>query len=414
MKPGRTAQTLAPLAAPLAVGCALAAPTASAHARTLEGVRDIQPESAVKTADTLGRGKFLLKSGNVPLALEMFRRALVQDPNSVEALNGAAVCYDRLGAYEASRSYYEAALGIDPSSPMLLNNYGYSLFLQGDLEGAKRYLSLAAVSGDPDVETASLRILARVDAARARALPKAPEMQAEAQAPAGPVVVRTSSYEQRLVLTPAKAAPPPVLVAALGDVATQAVPIARMTDAEDAAIVAREFQLVAAEQQAARLAAQANLPHADDAPPVPTDMAAVLAGVEALGEGPAGADFRGFARAPVAPPTDLGLWLADYVMAPHPAARDRRRVTGRDGPLLTVLPSGLLVQRSASRPALTKTLPAAEPLARKRSFEAPFESDDGELNGFAARVHGADTDREADVAARVALLQDLIERLGAA
>jgi hypothetical protein len=67
----------------------------------------------------------------------MYRQVLAREPNDIDAMNGMAVCYDRLGQFEVSRAYYEAALGMQPQSPMLLNNYGYSLFLQGDMDGAK-------------------------------------------------------------------------------------------------------------------------------------------------------------------------------------------------------------------------------------------------------------------------------------
>jgi hypothetical protein len=98
-----------------------------------------------------------------------------------------------------------------------------------------------------------------------------------------------------------------------------------------------------------------------------------------------------------------------------PAIRPRRlRVApccGPESPALAVLAAGVACAAvRGARAPLAKALPAAEPLARKRSFEEPFQSDLDALNGFAARLHGQTPDAGDDVAAQVALLQDLIDR----
>jgi hypothetical protein len=69
--------------------------------------------------------------GNVALALEGFRRALREDPSSVDALNGLASCYDRMGRFDLSRSYYEQALALAPNDARLYANLATSLSLQG-------------------------------------------------------------------------------------------------------------------------------------------------------------------------------------------------------------------------------------------------------------------------------------------
>jgi tetratricopeptide (TPR) repeat protein len=69
--------------------------------------------------------------GNVALAAEGFRRALREDPASVDALNGLAACYDRMGRFDLSRSFYEKALALAPGDARLYANLALSLELQG-------------------------------------------------------------------------------------------------------------------------------------------------------------------------------------------------------------------------------------------------------------------------------------------
>lgn len=75
------------------------------------------------------RGQFAL--GNVALALESFRLALREDPNSIDAMMGVAACYDRMARFDLSRRHYEAALAIAPGDPKLLTAFAGSLDLQG-------------------------------------------------------------------------------------------------------------------------------------------------------------------------------------------------------------------------------------------------------------------------------------------
>ncbi len=60
-----------------------------------------------------------LSLGNVGLALEEFRRALREQPDSVVALAGIAHCYEQMGRFDLTRRYYEQALAIAPGEPAL-------------------------------------------------------------------------------------------------------------------------------------------------------------------------------------------------------------------------------------------------------------------------------------------------------
>ena len=74
-------------------------------------------------------GQFAL--GNVALALESYRKALREDPQSIDALVGRATCYDVFGRFDLSRRDYEAALALAPADTQLLSLFAASLLRQG-------------------------------------------------------------------------------------------------------------------------------------------------------------------------------------------------------------------------------------------------------------------------------------------
>lgn len=106
------------------------------------------PELAVKPLPTVlaqGRhsvsfrvaeaaGQFAL--GNVALALESYRKALREEPASIEAQTGIAACYDSMGRYDMSRRHYEEALALAPTDPHLLGMLAASLLQQGRVDEA--------------------------------------------------------------------------------------------------------------------------------------------------------------------------------------------------------------------------------------------------------------------------------------
>lgn len=79
-------------------------------------------------------GQFAL--GNVALALESYRKALRDEPASIDALTGVAACYDAMGRYDMSRRYYEEALALAPADTRLLRMLAASLLQQGRAEEA--------------------------------------------------------------------------------------------------------------------------------------------------------------------------------------------------------------------------------------------------------------------------------------
>ena len=86
------------------------------------------------------RGKLHFNAGQFGLAVNHFQSAVRREPDSIEALNGLAATYDRLGRYDLSARYYGRALAADPESTQTLNNIGYSYLLQERFDLAVAYL----------------------------------------------------------------------------------------------------------------------------------------------------------------------------------------------------------------------------------------------------------------------------------
>ena len=83
-----------------------------------------------------GNAQFAL--GNVALAIEAYRKALREQPDSIEAMIGLAHCYDRMGRPDVSRRHYEMALAVDPANTDIYSLFAESLEAQGQRDEAAR------------------------------------------------------------------------------------------------------------------------------------------------------------------------------------------------------------------------------------------------------------------------------------
>ena len=181
------------------------------------------------------RGQLAL--GNVALALESFRKAWRDDPNSTDALAGMAACYDRMGRFDLSRRNYEAALALSPADVELLGAFAQSLQLQGQLAEAQRVR--VEIAQRTAAEAPQLAARAPMPAPAPQVAAFAPNLaRAETSVPAAitapaPIVAQEAPTEVAI--------PRPVPAAAQVDVANTANPAGTdvsVANIHDARIVA--------------------------------------------------------------------------------------------------------------------------------------------------------------------------------
>ena len=127
------------------------------------GASQVQVRALADPASKLGTGSERLAEargqlvlGNVGLAIEGFRAALREQPDSVEAMRGLAASYDAMGRTDLSRRYYEAALAVAPRDPRSLNAFAQSLEGQGKVAQAREVRSEAVAAATAKPATLSI------------------------------------------------------------------------------------------------------------------------------------------------------------------------------------------------------------------------------------------------------------------
>jgi cytochrome c-type biogenesis protein CcmH/NrfG len=93
---------------------------ASLEAQLQQNPRDINA--------LVGLGRIYLQAGQMPKAIEMYRRALEVDGNNVSALNGMAIILAQAGHSDQALLLFDKALAINPHMPMALLFKGRILY----------------------------------------------------------------------------------------------------------------------------------------------------------------------------------------------------------------------------------------------------------------------------------------------
>lgn len=95
------------------------------------------------SAGSIDLGKAHFKNGDYGLSEKHFRKAAEKQPNNGKAWIGLAASYDRLHRFKLADRAYKQAVRIEGKTPAIMNNWGYSKLLRGDLGQARKYLRLA-------------------------------------------------------------------------------------------------------------------------------------------------------------------------------------------------------------------------------------------------------------------------------
>jgi cytochrome c-type biogenesis protein CcmH/NrfG len=76
----------------------------------------------------VGLGRIYLQMGQLPKAIELYKRALEVDGNNVSALSGMAMILAQAGHSDQALSLFDRALAINPQVPMALLFKGRILY----------------------------------------------------------------------------------------------------------------------------------------------------------------------------------------------------------------------------------------------------------------------------------------------
>ena len=117
---------------------AIAAVSCSANMVEVRSIKQPLAEGVQPANFRVAEGNAQLALGNVGLAVESYRKALREEPNSVAAMMGLATCYDRMGRGDLSRRNYEMALAVDPANTEIYSLFAQSLEAQGQRDEAAR------------------------------------------------------------------------------------------------------------------------------------------------------------------------------------------------------------------------------------------------------------------------------------
>jgi len=116
----------------------VAAASCTANSIDVRSIKQPLAEGSQPVNFRVAEGASQLALGNVGLAVEAFRKALRDQPDSVPAMMGLATCYDRMGRGDLSRRYYESALAVDPANTEVYSLFAQSLDSQGQRDEAAR------------------------------------------------------------------------------------------------------------------------------------------------------------------------------------------------------------------------------------------------------------------------------------
>ena len=189
-------------------------------ARVGPEVRQISSTApSLPSGSSMAQGRILFGRGEYALAIEEFRKAIREAPQSPEGYNGLASAYDMIGRFDLASRNYEMALAYAPDDGRIYRNMARSLKMQGRTGEAEALLaewdaikskapgaSEVATAVSPKIEESvpsSGALPVQVAAAPLLTVPAAPAAPApvlkEQPSPATPVVaIQTISRGQSL------------------------------------------------------------------------------------------------------------------------------------------------------------------------------------------------------------------------
>jgi len=121
----------------------------SASAYRVNDARTPAPSPLLDSEDNgagelMAEGRALLANGRASEAVVLLSRAVSIEPSLAEAHHLLGVAYSRKGLHDLSKTSFERAVRLTPNHVEMLNDYGYALYVAGDLKNAVKRLKRAA------------------------------------------------------------------------------------------------------------------------------------------------------------------------------------------------------------------------------------------------------------------------------
>ncbi len=110
--------------------------------------------------DALIKGQRHFYQEEYGLAEKRFREATLENSKSLDAWLGLAASYDKLKRFDLANKAYRRAVKIGGRTPTILNNWGYSYLLRGNvLEARKKFLAAYKLEPKNEAVNANLDLL---------------------------------------------------------------------------------------------------------------------------------------------------------------------------------------------------------------------------------------------------------------
>ncbi len=94
------------------------------------------------------------------LSEKLFRQATLENPKSLDAWLGLAASYDKLKRFDLANRAYRKSVKLGGQTPEILNNWGYSYLLRGNVvEARKKFLAAYRLEPENTAVIANLNLL---------------------------------------------------------------------------------------------------------------------------------------------------------------------------------------------------------------------------------------------------------------
>lgn len=128
-------------------GCSSPASSMRPGLKSLTGLMNdrtrVSEEDAARSQFAAANSRLAEERGDLQNAAEMCREAVRINPGNSDALWRLALLHLRQDEFDQATASFERAVEVDPQNPILCSDFGYHLYLNGDLERAEDYLRRA-------------------------------------------------------------------------------------------------------------------------------------------------------------------------------------------------------------------------------------------------------------------------------